>query len=298
MGQGRHKEENITRRQAEVMQEICRFFSTYGKMPRMQQLADAFGISVPSIYDILQELVSKGYLKRIEKGATKPYVINKAVEPEALVTVQIPVLGEIPGGVPVEEFEDRSGDETVSVDKALTTNGDVFALRVKGDSMIGAGIRTDGNDEVFRLNSGSGIFAISNHHALTVHKAGSTFENCYTGSLEQTGNTAAEFIKDFILAFEHLCPVGFDLAGDLHAEVSGMAGRVQNFRTGNQGLGRYATDIQTGTAEVALFDQSGFQTLLTGFDRCNITAGAGTDNADIKFFHRHNYFLPIFKDLS
>ena len=96
MGQGRHKEENITRRQAEVMQEICRFFSTYGKMPRMQQLADAFGISVPSIYDILQELVSKGYLKRIEKGATKPYVINKAVEPEALVTVQIPVLGEIP----------------------------------------------------------------------------------------------------------------------------------------------------------------------------------------------------------
>lgn len=142
MGQGRHKEENITKRQAEVMQEICRFFSTYGKMPKMQELADAFGVSAPTIYDILQELISKGYLKRIEKGATKPYVIKKAVEPEALVTVQIPLLGEIPGGVPVEEFEDRSGDETISVDKALTTNGDVFALRVKGDSMIGAGIRT------------------------------------------------------------------------------------------------------------------------------------------------------------
>lgn len=142
MGQGRHKEENITKRQTEVMQEICRFFSTYGKMPKMQELADAFGASAPTIYDILQELISKGYLKRIEKGATKPYVIKKAVEPEALVTVQIPLLGEIPGGVPVEEFEDRSGDETVSVDKALTTNGEVFALRVKGDSMIGADIKT------------------------------------------------------------------------------------------------------------------------------------------------------------
>lgn len=142
MGQGRHKEENITRRQAEVMQEICRFFSIYRKMPTMQQVADAFGIATPTIYDIFQELVRKGYLKRIEKGALKPYVIKKTVEPEALVTIQIPVLGEIPGGVPVEEFEDRSGEETVAVDKALTNNGDVFALRVKGDSMIGAGIKT------------------------------------------------------------------------------------------------------------------------------------------------------------
>lgn len=142
MGQGRHKAENITRRQAEVMQEISRFFSIYGKMPTMQQLANTFGIAAPSIYDILQELVSKGYLKRIEKGLTKPYVINKTVEPEALVTVQIPLLGEIPGGIPVEEFEDQSGDETVAVDKALTTNGDVFALRVNGNSMIGVGIET------------------------------------------------------------------------------------------------------------------------------------------------------------
>ena len=97
MGQGRHKEENITRRQAEVMQEICRFFSVHGKMPTMQQVADAFGIAAPSVYDILQELVHKGYLKRIEKGALKPYVIKKPVEPEALVTKEIPVLGEIPG---------------------------------------------------------------------------------------------------------------------------------------------------------------------------------------------------------
>ena len=132
MGQGRHKAENITRRQAEVMQEISRFFSIYGKMPTMQQLANTFGIAAPSIYDILQELVSKGYLKRIEKGSTKPYVINK----------KVPLLGEIPGGVPVEEFEDQSGDETVAVDKALTINGDVFALRVDGNSMIGVGIET------------------------------------------------------------------------------------------------------------------------------------------------------------
>ena len=77
MGQGRHKEENITRRQAEVMQEICRFFSIYRKMPTMQQVADAFGIATPTIYDIFQELVRKGYLKRTEKGALKPYVIKK-----------------------------------------------------------------------------------------------------------------------------------------------------------------------------------------------------------------------------
>jgi len=142
MGQGRHKEENITRRQAEVMQEICRYHSIYGRMPRIQQLADKFGISAPTIYAILQELVCKGYLRRIIKGATRPYVIKKKVERDALVTIEISVRGVIPGGVPAEEHEDRSGDETVPVDKALTTNGEVFAVRVNGDSMIGAGIET------------------------------------------------------------------------------------------------------------------------------------------------------------
>ena len=39
-------------------------------------------------------------------------------------------------------IQDQSGDETVAVDKALTTNGAVFALRVDGNSMIGVGIET------------------------------------------------------------------------------------------------------------------------------------------------------------
>ena len=49
MGQGRHKEENITRRQAEVMQEICRFFSIYRKMPTMQQVADEMRLNTSTV---------------------------------------------------------------------------------------------------------------------------------------------------------------------------------------------------------------------------------------------------------
>jgi hypothetical protein len=82
---------------------------------------------------------------------------------------------------------------------------------------------------------------------------------------------------------------------DFHAEISRMTGAVQYFSTGDKGFGGDTTDIQTGSAKVAFFDQGSFQTFLTGFDRCNITAGAGTDHTYIKFFHRHSFFLYIYR---
>lgn len=139
MGQGRHREANITKRQAEVMQTVSRFFSAYGKMPTMRQLADDLGITPPSVYSSLQELVRKKYLKRVRRGPLNLYAISRNVEQESLVTVQMPLLGEIPAGVPAESAEDRRGG-TVTVDSAFGFGGNAFALRVRGDSMIGAGI--------------------------------------------------------------------------------------------------------------------------------------------------------------
>jgi repressor LexA len=141
MPQGRHKEENITPRQAVIMQEICRFSDIYGRLPSMQQLAAKFGIAPPTVYAIIQELVGKGYLVKLEQGQARPYAIRKSVEPESLVTAEVPLLGCIPCGIPVAPEENRDG-ETVCVDAALAKGCQLFALSLTGNSMIGAGFES------------------------------------------------------------------------------------------------------------------------------------------------------------
>lgn len=138
MPQGRHKEEKITIRQAETMQEICRYSDLYGKLPSMQLLAKRFGIAAPTVYAIIQELVSKGYLAKSELGQSRPYTIQKKVEQESLVTVEIPLLGQIPCGVPVAPEENHDG-ETVKVDASFARQSELFALRLTGTSMINIG---------------------------------------------------------------------------------------------------------------------------------------------------------------
>lgn len=141
MPQGRHKEKNITPKQAEVMQEICRFSEIHGRFPSIQQLAGRFGIATSTIFAIIQELVTKGYLKKLEAGQNRPYAIKKKVEPQSVVMIEIPLLGAIPCGVPVTPTENRDG-ETVLVDSALIRCGDFFALHLDGDSMIDVGFES------------------------------------------------------------------------------------------------------------------------------------------------------------
>ena len=69
---------------AEIMQEIIRFNGIFGTLPTMQQIADRFGIAAPSVYDIIQALVVKGYLARVESTPNRPYIILKDVEPDSL----------------------------------------------------------------------------------------------------------------------------------------------------------------------------------------------------------------------
>ncbi len=137
MTMGRPRCEEITTRQAETMQEICRYFDIYGKTPSMQEIGERFGIAAPTVYIIIQALVSKGYLKKND-SKRRPYEIVRRVETESIVHFGIPLLGEIPCGPPEEPFANGDG-ETVLIDSALAKNSELFALRLKGNSMIDIG---------------------------------------------------------------------------------------------------------------------------------------------------------------
>jgi len=113
--------------------------------PTIREIARALGFSsTGTVRDYLSALEKKGYLKRKN---------NLARSIELLIDTfnKIPIIASIAAGKPDLAYEDIQG--YLELDRVLPQGalgqGDIFALRVKGESMIGAGIM-DGDIAVIR----------------------------------------------------------------------------------------------------------------------------------------------------
>ena len=144
----------LTKRQATVLKVIAKYIEEVGYPPTIRELGDALGISSTNgVNDHLKALEKKGYLTR-EDGKSRtmqplywpdgtPYEAARNTSPTQQYDEeihQIPVVGRIAAGAPLTAVEDS--DEVVAIGEGLLGNlrGDVFGLRVKGDSMIEDGI--------------------------------------------------------------------------------------------------------------------------------------------------------------
>ncbi|MCX8013411.1 MAG: transcriptional repressor LexA [Rectinema sp.] len=127
----------LTPRQKEILIFIEEYIRDNNYPPTVRETAKAFSISVKGAYDHLKALEKKGHIKTSEKRSRS---IELIVPPRGdTPVVQIPLLGEIAAGKPI--FADENFERTILVPSELITNHQPhFALRVKGDSMIGAGI--------------------------------------------------------------------------------------------------------------------------------------------------------------
>lgn len=137
MDMGKLKTEEITPLQQVTLDEICRYIELKGYPPTVKELSDIFKISQPSMHDRINQLVRKGYLIRDDRKARGLAVTRKEnIEPLALVSV--PIVGTVAAGVPIWAEENITGE--VLVENSVIKSGKCFALNIKGDSMIGAGI--------------------------------------------------------------------------------------------------------------------------------------------------------------
>ncbi len=125
----------LTDRQRDVLDFISDSIRKRGYPPTLREIGSHFGIrSTNGVNDHLRALEKKGYLHRedLKSRALRPLVTDEDF-------VEIPVLGKVAAGQPllaVQNYED-----TVKIDRFfIGQNREVFALRVKGDSMIEAGI--------------------------------------------------------------------------------------------------------------------------------------------------------------
>ena len=134
---GRRPVQEITDPQRRTLRELRRFTNRRGFPPTIQELADILGISPPSVRDQITQLVRKGYVKRESRKARGLTVIREPAA-EMLELRAVPIVGSVAAGQPVLAEENIIGE--ILVDSRAVHSGRCFALEVRGDSMIGAGI--------------------------------------------------------------------------------------------------------------------------------------------------------------
>jgi len=137
------KQGGLTESQAKVMKAISDFIAENGYSPTAKEIAEILHITQTSVFEQLSRLEKKRYITR-QKGAARTIGIlessaaEKPVKSETLKLVKVPVLGTIAAGVPI--FADENMEGEILVDESNIGKGRFFALRVRGDSMINAGI--------------------------------------------------------------------------------------------------------------------------------------------------------------
>lgn len=140
---------SITERRRQILEWFGRLQTRKGFPPSVREMGEALGLaSAGSLHKHLQALEKGGYLERNPGKKRTWKLTNKAWE---LIgkrpSPSIPLLGQIAAGTPILAVQNR--EEELPVDPALFGSDEVFALRVKGDSMIDAHIR-DGDLAVIR----------------------------------------------------------------------------------------------------------------------------------------------------
>jgi repressor LexA len=138
--------DEMTPRQQRIVEYIRRTVQDRGYPPTVREIGEAVGLtSSSSVHAQLANLQRKGLLRR---DPARPRAIEVAgARPRGAGAVSVPVLGRIAAGAPVMVEEHVEG--YLAVPDTFAAQDEHFALRVVGDSMVGAGI-LDGDTVVVR----------------------------------------------------------------------------------------------------------------------------------------------------
>ena len=125
----------ITARQRIVLDYIKHYFEVHQEAPTMSEIGQEFGMSSSaSVHHVVSLLEREGLIRRIP-NVSRGIELVKDEPPED--NYEIPLLGIVAAGAPIEAVLNH---ETVSIPRDMLRPGRMFALRVRGDSMVGAGI--------------------------------------------------------------------------------------------------------------------------------------------------------------
>ena len=137
--------DDLTPRQMQILEYIRREVRTKNYPPSVREIGEAVGLSSSStVHAHLSKLEQKGFIRR---DPTKPRAIelHDDAPPPSYVpeVVHVPVLGQVTAGLPI--LAEENIEDYFPLPKTLVHRDAGFLLRVRGDSMINAGIISGDN---------------------------------------------------------------------------------------------------------------------------------------------------------
>ena len=130
----------LTDRQRQILDFLMKYVDGHGYPPTVREIGEAVGLASPStVHAHLANLERAGHLKR---DPTKPRAIELRREPKAAPPApdvhKLPLIGEVAAGGPL--LAEDNIEDYLAVPEPLSKGGEEFLLRVKGESMVNAGI--------------------------------------------------------------------------------------------------------------------------------------------------------------
>ncbi len=158
----------LTKKQKRVFDFINTYISENGISPTIEEIRKELKLkAVSTIHEHINSLEVKGYISKSENSARSLSLIK-----EIKSVVEIPILGNIAAGQPIEAIENRE-DFISLVDPSIQNSKDYYALRVVGESMVDEGI-FDGDIVVIKKQSvaenGQTVVAIIDDNEATLKK--------------------------------------------------------------------------------------------------------------------------------
>lgn len=136
----------ITNKQLEILEYIKEEILKRGYPPAVREICEAVNLkSTSSVHSHLETLEKNGYIRR---DPTKPRAIEICDDNFQMVRtemVSLPVVGQVAAGCPI--LAEQNIDSYFPVPAEMVPSGESFVLKVKGDSMINAGIFS--GDQIF-----------------------------------------------------------------------------------------------------------------------------------------------------
>lgn len=144
--------EQLTEKEKAMYDFICDTIRREGFSPSVRDIQNALGIkSTSTVHSYLNRLEEKGAIQK-ESGKSRTLRVDAKGGESARTTVKVPIVGRVTAGMPILATENFEGYFDFPLMNRSYAGNSLFALRVRGTSMIGVGIM-DGDVIVVRKQS-------------------------------------------------------------------------------------------------------------------------------------------------
>ena len=125
----------LTKRQKELFDYLDGYLASHGYAPTLEEIGSQFNLnSLATVHKHLTNLEQKGLIRRTWNHSRAIELLPRA---EASGAVELPLLGRVAAGQPIEALETA---DTIAVPAEFVRRRNTFVLRVVGSSMVGDGI--------------------------------------------------------------------------------------------------------------------------------------------------------------